>query len=151
MIRFALRGADRLQQSVQSLLGDGTAGVRRLEVIEGPTGRRSWPDEVKASIVAETLAPGASVSAVAARHRVSPQQVTSWRRLAREGRLVLRVKDEALFAPMVITEQTTPAPIAPQEFPPTRWIEIVAGAVTVRVLEDLSPERIVEIALRLAR
>lgn len=138
-----------MQQSVQSLLGDGAARVRRLEVLEGPTGRRSWPDHVKASIVAETLAPGASVSAVAARHRVSPQQVTSWRRLAREGRLVLRVEAGALFAPMVIAERATSATMASREC--SRWIEIVAGAVTVRVLEDLSPERIVEIALRLAR
>jgi len=138
-----------LQQSVQSLLGDGAAGVRRLEVLEGPTGRRSWPDDVKASIVAETLAPGASVSAVAARHRVSPQQVTAWRRLAREGRLVLRVEGDALFAPMVITEKAPPATMASREC--SRWIEIVAGAVTVRMLEDLSVERIVEIALRLAR
>jgi len=138
-----------LQQSVQSLLGDGAAGVRRLEVLEGPTGRRSWPDDVKASIVAETLAPGASVSAVAARHRVSPQQVTAWRRLAREGRLVLRVEGDALFAPMVIAEEAPPATMASREC--SRWIEIVAGAVTVRMLEDLSVERIVEIALRLAR
>jgi len=138
-----------LQQSVQSLLGDGAAGVRRLEVLEGPTGRRSWPDDVKASIVAETLAPGASVSAVAARHRVSPQQVTAWRRLAREGRLVLRAEEEALFAPMVVAEKAPPATMATREC--SRWIEIVAGAVTVRMLEDLSVERIVEIALRLAR
>ena len=138
-----------MQQSVQSLLGDGAAGVRRLEVLEGPTGRRSWPDDVKASIVAETLAPGASVSAVAARHRVSPQQVTSWRRLAREGRLVLRVEADALFAPMVVAEKAPPATMASREC--SRWIEIVAGAVTVRVFEDLSLERIVEIALRLAR
>jgi len=49
---------------------DGFAG--RLEVIEGPSGRRSWPDEVKARIVRESLEPGARVSQVARRHRMSP-------------------------------------------------------------------------------
>ncbi len=47
------------------------------EIVVAPKGRRRWPDEVKARIVAETLAPGATVSAVARR------------RLAREDKLVL--------------------------------------------------------------
>jgi transposase len=74
-----------LQQSVQRLLGDGATGVRRLEVLEGRSGRRSWPDYVKAAIVTGSFSPGASVSGVAARHCVTPQQVTTWRRQAREG------------------------------------------------------------------
>ncbi|MDB5661563.1 MAG: transposase, partial [Cypionkella sp.] len=36
-------------------------GVSRIEVLDGPTGRRRWPDEVKARIVAESLVPGARV------------------------------------------------------------------------------------------
>jgi transposase len=131
-------------------LGNEVARVRRLEVLDGPSGRRSWSDEVKAAIVAETLAPGVRVSHVAARHRVSPQQVTTWRRLAREGRLVLPAERHALFAPIVIAEET-PTAEAPSNCSAVRWIEIVAGAITVRVLEDLSPARIAEIALRLAR
>ena len=35
---------------------NGFAG--RVEVIEGPRGRRSWPDHVKARIVRESLEPG---------------------------------------------------------------------------------------------
>ena len=67
---------------------NGFAG--RVEVIEGPSGRRSWPDVVKAQIVRESLEPGVTVSEVARRHRMSPQQLTLWRRAAREGRLPLR-------------------------------------------------------------
>jgi len=64
---------------------NGFAG--RLEVIEGPSGRRTWPDAVKAQIVRESLEPGVTVSEVARRHRMSPQHLTLWRRAAREGRL----------------------------------------------------------------
>src|SRR5487761_2052883 len=64
----------------------GFAG--RVEVIEGPSGRRSWPDVVKAQIVRESFEPGMTVSEVARRHRMSPQHLTLWRRrAAREGRL----------------------------------------------------------------
>lgn len=54
-----------------------------MEVLSGPTGRRRWPDEVKARIVAESFLPGARVGDVV------PSQLTTWRRLAREGRLAL--------------------------------------------------------------
>lgn len=43
----------------------------------------------RASIVAESFAPGAAVAEVARRHGARAQQVHGWRRDAREGRLVL--------------------------------------------------------------
>jgi transposase len=67
---------------------DGTYSGR-LEVVGGSTGRRHWPDAVKARVVQESFAPGASVSAVARRHGISPQQLTGWRRAARDGVLPL--------------------------------------------------------------
>ena len=68
----------------------GFAG--RLEVIEGPSGRRSWPDVVKAQIVRESFEAGVTISEVARRHRMSPQHLTLWRRAAREGRLSVPVE-----------------------------------------------------------
>ncbi len=49
--------------------------VRRIEVITGACGRRRWTIDDKARIVEETLEPGASVSVVARRHGLTPQQV----------------------------------------------------------------------------
>ena len=79
----------------------------RVEVIEGPSGRRSWPDDVKARIVRESLEPGATVSEVARRHRISPQHLTLWRRAARQGRLSVSVGydekvGDASFVPLAI-------------------------------------------------
>lgn len=42
--------------------------------------RRQWPEALKHRIVAETLAPGASVSVVARRHDVNANQLFKWRR-----------------------------------------------------------------------
>lgn len=68
---------------------NGFAG--RVEVIEGPSGRRNWPDDVKARIVRESLERGVTVNEVARRHRISPQQLTLWRRAARQGRVPVSV------------------------------------------------------------
>ena len=61
------------------------AGYRRVEVLTGPGRRRSWSDDEKARIVAETAEPGAKVTEVARRWQVSPQQVFDWRRQARKA------------------------------------------------------------------
>ena len=84
---------------------------QRIEVYAGG-GRRRWPDELKAKIVAESLAPGAVVTHVAQRHGCRPQQVWDWRRMAQSGELVLPMGDTPLLVPLV-TE--TPRPPPPEE------------------------------------
>ena len=59
--------------------------VRRFEVFTGTGRRRDWSDDDKARIVAESYEPGASVSEVARRHALSPQQLFGWRRLLRRA------------------------------------------------------------------
>jgi transposase len=70
---------------------DGSSGgmVSRLEVIEGPTGRRRRTKAERARIAAESLVPGVAVAEVARRHGTTRWQVYSWRRQLREGRLAL--------------------------------------------------------------
>ena len=74
-------------------------GHRRIEVLTGPGRRRKWTDDDKARIVAETAKPGATVTAVARRWQVSPQQVFDWRRQARRASLV--TSELPAFVPIV--------------------------------------------------
>lgn len=90
--------------------------ARRLEIFTGAGRRRSWNGEQKARIVSESLCGGASVSAVARRHGLTPQQLFAWRREARGG----SVGDSKglAFAPVVV------APSA---------VEIEFGGAVIRV------------------
>ena len=58
--------------------------VRRIEVFTGAGRRRSWSPEDKAAIIAESYVAGETVCAVARRHGLTPQQLFTWRRLARD-------------------------------------------------------------------
>ena len=64
-----------------------TGKIERVEVITSAERRRRWSAEGKAGIVQETYAPGMSVSLVARRHGIAPNQLFRWRRLYAEGAL----------------------------------------------------------------
>jgi transposase len=84
--------------------------VRRLEVITGTGRRRRFPDDFKARIVEETLAPGAIVSDVARRHGLTPQQLFTWRRQARQP-LASMDSEVPQFVPAIV-ETALPARMA---------------------------------------
>ena len=85
--------------------------LRSVEVLPVLGGRRRWPDELKARIVAETLEAGATVRGVARRYGVHETQLSCWRRLAREGGLVLPAADEGVeFAPLVVRAEGNVSP-----------------------------------------
>ena len=54
--------------------------VESIEVLTEPERRRRRSVQEKVAIVQETLEPGATVSAVARRHGVNPNQVFAWRK-----------------------------------------------------------------------
>jgi transposase len=59
----------------------------KIEVLKGPERRRRRTAAEKLAMIAETYEPGATVSLVARRHGVAPNQLFAWRRLANDGAL----------------------------------------------------------------
>ena len=111
-------------------------------------GKRNWPSELKARIVAETLIEGETVNAVAKRYELIPSTVSDWRRMARQGKLVLPNLEGIDFVPVEIE---TPAPVIPS-LPATSscTIDVVKHDVTVRLDAATPAARIAEIARALA-
>ena len=106
--------------------------VRRIEVITGGDGRRRWTMDEKARIVAETLDPGAVVSAIARRHGLSPQQLFAWRREA--GKRTAR--SAALLPGFVPAVVDLPEPLTGKKLhrsAAAAAIELEIGGVAVRV------------------
>lgn len=102
---------------------------------------RDWSDDEKGRLVADTLLPGANVSAIARSAGVDPSQLYGWRRKALSSGAV------------------TPLPAAGREVRFARvepvassMIEIVIGDVVVRASGDVAPEHLAKVlrAVRLA-
>jgi len=103
-----------------------TEPARRIEVFTGAGRRRTWSAQDKARIVAESMAGQLSVSAVARRHGLTPQQLFNWRRQSR-GLMCT----EPLFVPAVVA-----AAIGPPRRSETKAaavIEVEMSGVMVRI------------------
>jgi len=97
--------------------------MQRAEIITVER-RRRWSLSEKQELVAETLQPGASVSAVAQRYGLHPSQLFAWRKAARDGRLVEDGSVE--FAPVVIASNLAErAALPPADAPLSGRMEIV--------------------------
>ncbi len=105
--------------------------VRRIEVFTGAGRRRGWSPAEKAAIIAESYAEGETVCSVARRHGLTPQQLFTWRRLAR-GTLAA---ERPVFVPAVAE---VPARAVTKDSPRRRSpaatsIELEIDGVVVRI------------------
>jgi len=94
--------------------GSMGAGVSRLEVIEGPSGRRRRSKAERARIAAESMMPGVTVADTARKHGTTRWQIYDWRKQIREGNLVVPESVAALpiFAELVVDDIAAQAPPA---------------------------------------
>lgn len=119
-----------------------------LELLtRGGRGRRNrqWPDDVKARIVDETLRPGATVREVAQRHGLKANHVSSWRTLARNGKLVLPPPEDPVeFATLMV------APVEDVTAGGSARPEIMVGSVIIRLEPGASASRIASVVRALA-
>lgn len=106
-------------------------------------GQRQWPEAVKARIVSESLRPGVTVNEVAERYGLRPNHLSSWRTMARQGKLVLPAPEDVIeFAAMVVD----PPVAAPTLVKDVTRPEIIVGPVLIRLEEGASASRIAAVA-----
>ena len=126
--------------------GSRSVGVSRLEVIEGPSGRRRRTKAERARIAAESMMPGVAVADVARKHGTTRWQIYDWRKQMRKGSLVLPESVAALpmFAELVVAE--------PEQAPSAAGsdIGIVVADVVIRAGAGADEGRLTR-AIRAAR
>ena len=126
----------------------GAIGEFLASVPRRADGKRNWPPDLKARIVAETLIEGETVNAVAKRYELIPSTVSDWRRMARQGKLVLPNLEGIDFVPVEID---APAPVAqPVPTASSSSIDVLKGDVTIRLDATTPAARIAEIVKVLA-
>ena len=96
---------------------------------------------IQGRVVAETLVPGVTVNEVARRHDLRANHLSTWRRLAKDGKLVVPDLAGAEFASVVLEPEASPSMIASESA-----VEILHGSVTIRLDAGTQPDRIAEIA-----
>ena len=110
--------------------GSTGVGVSRLEVIEGPSGRRRRRKAQRARIAAESMMPGVKVVDVARKHGTTRWQIYDWRKQIRKGNLVVPESVAALpmFAELVVADFAADASPSVGRSD----LEIVVGDVVIR-------------------
>ena len=118
--------------------------MTRVEVISGVERRRRWSEEQKRSIVAESFAPGAVVSAIARREDISAGQIYRWRQEMRSA--------VAGFAPLLITAPEHPVSADMDGRPCEPAIEVAfAGKIVVRIPGSIPAELATAVVKALSR
>ena len=100
---------------------------RRIEVITGVGRRRRWSDEDKARIVAESLDPATTSSALARRYGLHASQLFTWRQQLQRSASAAQTLGGPGFGPVLLAEDGAPPVEAAGR------IEIALGPALVRV------------------
>ncbi len=102
-----------------------------MEVITGVGRRRRWSLEEKVRIVAESLDPATTSSAVARRYGLHASQLFTWRQQLQRGASAAQTLDGPGFVPVLLAEDgaVSAAPVG--------RMEIALGSVVVRVGADV--------------
>jgi transposase-like protein len=127
--------------------GTNVDSFRRVEVITGVGRRRRWTLEEKARLVAESLDPATTASAVARRHGLHASQLLVWRQqLQRRASSAETIGGPGLV-PVLLAEDS-PAPAEAEG-----RMEIALGPAVVRVGADVDTaalRRVLEVLRGLA-
>jgi transposase len=107
--------------------------VRRLEVITGAGRRRQFTEDFKARVVGETLAPGVVVSEVARRHGLTPQQVFTWRRQARQAAPQPVDSEAPTFVPAVVETALPSRPARKTQHQRMHRVDRTSGSIEVEI------------------
>ena len=120
---------------------------RRFEVITGVGRRRRWSWEEKARIVAESLDPATTASAVARRYGLHTSQLFVWRQQLQRSASSAETIGGPAFVPVLLAEdRPAPAKAAGR-------MEIALGPAVVRVGTDVDAaalRRVLEVVRGLA-
>jgi transposase len=127
--------------------GTNADSFRRLEVITGVGRRRRWSTEEKARIVAESLDPATTASAVARRYGVHVSQLFTWRQQLQRSASSPKTIGGPAFVPVLVAEDSP----APTEV--AGRMEIALGPAVVRIGADVDAaalRRVLEVVRGLA-
>ena len=103
--------------------------------------KRRWRSkQERRAIVEETLKPGASVSRIARAHDINANQVFTWRRLYREGRLEVPAGSKALVPVKIIDTLQRSRPPSQHKITRTGIIDIDLGHARIRIEGAADPD-----------
>jgi transposase len=127
--------------------GTNADSFRRVEVITGVGRRRRWSDQEKARIVAESLDPATTSSAVARRYGLHVSQLFTWRQQLQQRAAVAETTSSPAFVPVLVAEDGAAAA------EPMGRMEIALGPAVVRVGADVDAKalrRVLDVVRSLA-
>jgi len=151
-----LRGGDLVKMKVVDVMASGQI-KERASVLQSKTQkpvRFEISEGTRASVekwMEDELMIGSEYLWPARRYGMRPNHLSEWRRMAREGKLVLPNLDGVSFVPVAIEEPAIALPdtVEAEAQIEVGVIDLLKGCVTIRLSADTPAVRIAEIAAAL--